>query len=134
MKVGIRKIRKIERAHMVDACNNIGAFDGWLRRRVDDHSSFEEATKDGSYAVTNAVVTGPFRNFLAVEYVVALGIDGAATEASGEVGGRKDVQIELLLEANEEEITGFAVCFYTSGHGDERVGGGRDEDFGEVSL
>eukprot|EP00956_Cyclotella_meneghiniana_P039731 scaffold178070_cov90-Cyclotella_meneghiniana.AAC.1 len=67
----------------------------------------EEATDNWAEAVTDEIVAAPLGNFLAVKDVLALPVDGAATDACGEVGGRKDIKEQLALECDEKEIIGI---------------------------
>ena len=67
---------------------------------MDDLGCFKDGGEDGHEAVTDAVVTAPFGNFLAVEDVRALGIDGRAADADGKVGTGVDVEVKLAFEGD----------------------------------
>jgi hypothetical protein len=45
-------------------------------------------------------VTAPFENFLAVEDLRALGIDGRATDTDRKVGTEVDVEMKLAFEGD----------------------------------
>ena len=125
---------EIEGTEVGEVGENTGRFDMEVRVGWNDVGCGEEATDDWAEAVTDEIVAAPLGNFLAVKDVLALSVDGAATDACGEVGGREDVKEQLALECDEEEIIGTAMALGRPWEVDERVRGGGDENFAEVGL
>eukprot|EP00956_Cyclotella_meneghiniana_P009464 scaffold13088_cov33-Cyclotella_meneghiniana.AAC.2 len=70
----------------------LGRFDMKVCVGRNDVGCGEEATDDWAEAVADEIVAAPLGNFLAVKDMLALSVDGAATDTCGKVGGRKDVK------------------------------------------
>jgi hypothetical protein len=75
-----------------------------------------------------------FGYFLAVEDMVAFGVDGGATDTCGKIGRWVDIQMELALEGDGEEVAGDAVGLIAAAHCNELVGQRRNEKFREMET
>ena len=125
---------EIEGTQVGEVRENAGRFDMKVCVGRNNVGCGEEATDDWAEAVTDEIVAAPLGNFLAVKDMLALSVDGAATDTCGEVGGREDVKEQLALERDEKENVGTAMALGGSWEIDEWVRGGGDEDFTEVGL
>ena len=86
----------------------------------------------GSDALTNAVVGDLLGDAAAAENVLAMRVDGGATEAGGAARWVEDFEVKLAFEFNDEDVIASAVGWITPGHADERVGCGGDEKFVKI--
>jgi hypothetical protein len=125
--IGIRTEGNIEWATVGDGWDDVLGFGGEAGGRMNDLGCFENVGENGDKAVTDAIVTPPFGYFLAVEDVMAFGVDGGAADACGKIGRSVDVKMELALEGDGEEVAWDAVGLVAAAHCDERVGRRRDE-------
>ena len=86
----------------------------------------------GSDALTNAVVGDLLGDAAAAENVLAMRVDGGATEAGEAACWVEDFEVKLAFEFNDEDVIAPAVGWIAPGHADERVGCGGDEDLVKI--
>lgn len=122
---------KIEGATVGHALNDFSGLNSGCCLGTGDEGSGEELADDWGATVAYPIVATPLGDLGAIEDMPAFGIDGRATDAGGQVGGREYVEVEFAAEADAEDVTGHTKVLDATRNRHERVGGGSDKDLGE---
>ena len=86
----------------------------------------------GSNALTNTVMSNFLGNTATAIDMFDLWIDGSDTQAGGAMIWAKDLEVKLAFEFNDEDVIASAMGGVASGHADEGVGCGGDEELIQV--